>query len=340
VRRHTTAPYNSGVKVSDLGEFGLIERLIGMLPAEGSPDLIVGIGDDTAVWRAGSEYLIATTDTMVEGVHFVAGQAPWADVGWKALAANVSDIAAMGGTPLFALVTLALPPDIPVDDVEVLYAGLAECAREYGVTVAGGDVVRAPQTSITVALVGKAECRDAEPLLLRRDAARPGDIIAVTGTLGDAGAGLRRLQEGAPADEPLARRHLWPRPPLAAAGMAAKTGVACAIDVSDGLLQDIGHVCQRSGVGAVIRAADIPLSSELRAAYPDDALRLACTGGEDYELALIAARHLVEALTPMIGLVQLTVIGEIVDDPENRARLLDGADNEITFERGGWDAFR
>jgi thiamine-monophosphate kinase len=334
------APYNSGVNLSDLGEFRLIERLTGMLPAEGSPNLIVGIGDDAAVWRAGSEYLIATTDTMVEGVHFVAGQAPWADVGWKALAANVSDIAAMGGTPLFALVTLALPPDMPADDVEVLYAGLAECAREYGVTVAGGDVVRAPQTSITVALIGKAERRDAEPLLLRRDTARPGHVVAVTGTLGDSAAGLRRLREGAPADEPLARRHLWPRPPLAAAGMAAKTGVACGIDVSDGLLQDMGHICEQSGVGAIIRASDIPLSKELRAAYPDDALRLACTGGEDYELVLVADRDILDALSPMIGLVQLTVIGEIVDDPENRVRLLDDAGNEITFEGGGWDAFR
>jgi thiamine-monophosphate kinase len=328
------------VKVSDLGEFGLIERLAGMLPAEGSPDLIVGIGDDAAVWHAGSEYLIATTDTMVEGVHFVAGQAPWADVGWKALAANVSDIAAMGGTPLFALVTLALPPDMPVDDVEVLYAGLAECAREYGLTVAGGDVVRAPQTSITVALIGRAERRDAEPLLLRRDTARPGHVIAVTGTLGDSAAGLRRLREGAPADEPLARRHLWPRPPLAAGRTAASSGVACAIDVSDGLLQDIGHICDQSGVGAVICATDIPLSGELRAAYPDDALRLASTGGEDYELALIADREVLDALLPMIGFVQLTVIGEIVDDPEHRVRLLDGDGKEITFERGGWDAFR
>jgi thiamine-monophosphate kinase len=334
------ASYNVAVKLSDLGEFGLIERLTGILPAEGSPDLIVGIGDDAAVWRAGSEYLIATTDTMVEGVHFVAGQAPWADVGWKALAANISDIAAMGGTPLFALVTLALPPEMPVDDVEVLFAGLAECAREYGVTVAGGDIVRAPQASITVALVGKAERRDAGPLLLRRDAAQPGHVIAVTGTLGDSAAGLRRLREGAPADEPLARHHLWPRPPLAAGRAAASSGVACGIDVSDGLLQDVGHVCEQSGVGAIIRAADIPLSEDLRAAYPDDALRLACTGGEDYELVLVADRDILDALLPMIGLTQLTVIGEIVEDDDHRVRLLDGDGKEITFEHGGWDAFR
>ena len=328
------------MKLSDLGEFGLIERLARIVRTPGAEDLIVGIGDDAAVWRASSEFLIATTDTMVEGVHFIAGQAPWADVGWKALAVNISDIAAMGGTPLFALVTLALPPDMPVDSAEIMYAGLAECAREYGVTVVGGDVVHALQTSITVALIGKAEHRDAEPLLLRRDAARAGDLIAVTGTLGDSAAGMRRLQEGAEADDPLARRHLWPRPSLVIGEMAVKIGVACAIDVSDGLLQDVGHVCLRSRVGAVIRAADIPLSGELRTAYPDDALRLACTGGEDYELVLVADRDLLNALPPMIGLVPLTVIGEIVDDPEHLARLLDDAGNEITFEPGGWDAFR
>ncbi|MCH7810296.1 MAG: thiamine-monophosphate kinase, partial [Chloroflexi bacterium] len=127
--------------VSQLGEFGLIERLTRIVGAEGSPDLIIGPGDDAAVWRVGSEYLIATTDAMVEGVHFLPERARWEDVGWKALAANVSDIAAMGGTPLFALVTLALPPETPAETMDALYRGLGESAREYGIAIAGGDVV-------------------------------------------------------------------------------------------------------------------------------------------------------------------------------------------------------
>ena len=131
----------SCMDVGDLGEFGLIERLRAALPAAAPGRLVVGIGDDAAVWRTGSGYTVATTDTMVAGVHFLPGAVAWHDVGWKALATNVSDIAAMGGTPTFALVTLCLPSDTAVDDIDALYAGLRECAEAYGVTIAGGDIV-------------------------------------------------------------------------------------------------------------------------------------------------------------------------------------------------------
>jgi thiamine-monophosphate kinase len=326
--------------VSDLGEFGLIDRLTRVLGTPKGGDLIVGIGDDAAVWRVGDEFVIATTDTMVEGVHFEIGRAPWADIGWKALATNVSDIGAMGGTPTFALVTLAVPPNTAADDVELIYAGLAECAREYGVTIVGGDTVRSPLMTITVALIGRAERRDDEPLLLRRDGARIGDIIAVTGTLGDSAAGLRRLTKDGPSEDPLVKRHLLPHPPLSAGRIAVVTGVTCGIDVSDGLLQDVSHICEQSHAGAVLRAKDIPLSSDLRAAYPDDSLQLACTGGEDYELVLVGDRDLLDAVAGSMGLVQLTAIGEIVRDQSHSVKLLDDAGNEITFDRPGWDAFR
>ncbi|MDO8612946.1 MAG: thiamine-phosphate kinase, partial [Dehalococcoidia bacterium] len=201
------------MKVSDLGEFGLIERLAKAAGAEQPESLIVGIGDDAAAWRLNDAVMLATTDTLVEGVHFLPGRTPWADLGWKALAVNVSDIAAMGGLPQYALVTLALPPQTAVPDVDALYDGLRECAREYGVAIAGGDVVRAPQVAITVALLGQAEVDGGgRPRLMRRDAARAGYAIAVTGTLGDSAAGLRRLKDGAPADDPLVRAHLRPRP--------------------------------------------------------------------------------------------------------------------------------
>ena len=342
------------MKVSELGEFGLIRRLASAIDP-GPAELIVGIGDDAAVWRLGDRALIATTDTLVEGVHFLP-RAPWRDVGWKALAVNVSDIAAMGGRPLFALVTLALPPQTGVAAIDDLYAGLNDCAREYGVTIAGGDIVRAPQVSVTVALLGEAQEWDGAPLLLRRDAARAGDVIAVTGALGDAAAGLRRLREGAPPGDPLARAHLHPEPPLATAQLAASLGIPCGIDISDGLLQDLGHVCEMSGLGADIHAGALPLSADLRAAYPDDALALACTGGEDYQLLLAGPPRLFDPLVqPLISeeatRLMLTdprdflernavsVIGVVTSGPP-RVRLLDERGGEITLDTSGWDQLR
>ena len=328
------------MKVSDLGEFGLIQRLaaaVGVAPPE---SLILGIGDDAAAWHVGDAVLLATTDTLVEGVHFLREVWPWRDLGWKALAINISDIAAMGGEPLFALVTLALPPETEVSAIDELYAGLGECAGEYGVTVAGGDVVRAPQVALTVALLGRAEVGpQGEPLLLRRDVARPGHVIVVTGTLGDSAAGLRRLREGAPPDNPLARAHLRPRPPLQAARQAARMGVPCCIDVSDGLLQDLGHICEMCDLSADLRAAAVPLSPELRSAYPNEALALACGGGEDYQMAFIGPRDTMQLLLTSAE-VPLTVIGEMTDGPGRRPRLLDEAGNEVRLETLGWDHLR
>jgi thiamine-monophosphate kinase len=324
------------VDVSEIGEFGLIERLTSVLGQKAPPELVVGVGDDAAVWQAGDQYLLATTDTLVEGVHFLPAVTPWADVGWKALAVNVSDIGAMGGEPLFALVTLALPPETAAGDMEALYGGLRECAEAYTVTVAGGDVVSAPQVSITVALNGRAQVSDGQPLLLLRGGARAGDAIAVSGTLGDSAGGC-----GACETQPGSRAHLRARAAAAAAvgSAGAREGIRCGIDVSDGLLQDIGHTCEMSGVGALLKADAVPVSAALLAAYPEDALRLACTGGEDYELVLVGERNLIEQAAAASG-VAVTFIGEIVGDAERRVRLLDGQGGEIDFGAVGWDHMR
>jgi thiamine-monophosphate kinase len=328
--------YNVAVNVSELGEFGLIARLASVIGAETPADLIVGIGDDAAAWRAGEQVLLATTDTLVEGVHFLPEFAAWADVGWKALAVNVSDVSAMGGEPLFALVTLALPLETEVSVADELYGGLMECSREYGVTVAGGDIVRASQMSLTIALIGRAQMREGEPLLMRRDGAKAGDVIAVTGTLGDSAAGLWRLRKGATEEDALVRAHLRPLPRLADAQEAARIGVVCAVDVSDGLMQDLGHICERSGLGAKIREELLPLSEDLRAAYPEDVLALACSGGEDYELLITGHEETVGQVGEQIS-AALTVIGRIVESTEHRPRLLDGAGNELAVAVHGWD---
>ncbi len=327
------------MEASELGEFGLIERLAASVSTEQVPhDLIVGIGDDCAVWRAGDVFVLATTDTLVEGVHFPTGLEAWRDLGWKALAVNVSDIAAMGGEPLFVLVTVSLPPTTPVRTVDELYAGLQECAQEYRVTIAGGDIVSSSQLSITVALVGRAESPDGKPLLLLRSTARPDDSIAVTGMLGDSAAGRLRLAEGAAIEDGLVRAHLRPRPPLELAREAARLGFKCGIDISDGLLQDLGHICEMSGLAATVHANTVPLSSAIREAYPHEALRLATAGGEDYQMLLIAPRHLIDRLTKARP-EQITVIGKMTAG-EPLARLLDEAGYELDLGSAGWQHLR
>jgi len=324
--------------VAEIGEFGLIDRLLRLYPPV-ARDVIVGPGDDAAVWRTsdGETYVIGTTDTLVEGIHFLSGVAPWPDVGYKALAVNASDVYAMGGEPQFALVTLGLRPEMDVGDLDAVYQGLHEYGP--GVAIIGGDVVRSPVFFITVALLGKAQARDGQPLLLRRSGARPGDAIAVTGTLGDSAGGLRRLSAGAPPDDPLVRAHLRPEPPGAAALCAVQVGVECGIDVSDGLLQDVGHLCEMSGTGAVLHAGAIPLSGDLRQAFPGESLQLACTGGEDYQLVLVGPAGLLSRVQSLSG-VSLTFIGEMTDDPEKRVRLLDASGSEISFQSSGWDHLR
>ncbi|MEX2246767.1 MAG: thiamine-phosphate kinase [Dehalococcoidia bacterium] len=327
--------------VRDLGEFPLIERLRGILPPPADERLIVGIGDDAAVCRASDAYVIATTDTLVAGVHFLPEWGEWRRIGWKALAVNVSDVAAMGGTPSFALVTLCLPPDTHAAHVDELYEGLAECAREYGVTIAGGDIVASDVLAITVALCGEAAAPDGAPLLLRRDAARPGDLVAVTGPLGGSAGGLRALREGAlrsDAVRALVERHLRPRPRVDAGRAAIEAGARCGIDVSDGLVQDLGHICDASGLAAELLLADVPLEPALAQLYADDAARMAATGGEDYELLLIAPegvlRHAGEALRQ-----PLTVVGRMVEAPEHRVYALDATGAEVRFDAAGWDHF-
>jgi thiamine-monophosphate kinase len=334
------------VKVSELGEFGLIERLAELLASQRSSSafsdrLVVGIGDDAAVWRAEGSAIVATTDTLVSGVHFLPERTPWRDLGWKALAVNVSDIAAMGAAPEFALVTLGLPAETEVEAIDDLYRGLAEAGEAYGVVIAGGDIVRSAQIVITVALCGRAELDASnEPLVLRRGAAVAGDLVAVTGTLGGAAGGLRLLRDGRTADEgarALIERHLRPQARAQAGPAALAAGIRCAIDVSDGLLQDLRHVCKASRVGAVVWRDKLPIEPALTKLFDvEEALRMAASGGEDYELLLTGTQEQIEKLSKRID-VPVTVIGETVIDAGCEAKLLDEAGKEIDLPVVGWD---
>lgn len=337
------------------GEFELIERLARTLSttapgrsgdADPLPELVLGIGDDCAALRRGSRTDVYTTDTLVDGVHFRAGEISWADLGWKAIAVNLSDIAAMGARPLASLVTLGLPGDTDPRRLDEMYRGMAAATSEYGGAVIGGDIVRSPVLFITVAMSGEAAANaDGEVALLRRDAAQPGDRVAVTGTLGDSGGGLQALRAGlsGAAVDRLAKAHHRPRPRVRQGRLLVSRGVRAAMDVSDGLVDDLGKLCAASGTAAVVRSDRLPASDELRDTFPDEWLSLALGGGEDYELLFTAPPQLMESVVTALEM-PATVIGEIVagdgDDAGRRVAVIDADGRPVEVARGGWDHLR
>lgn len=334
------------MNVRELGEFGLIRRLIqrvheGRGEADNVPPgvrLLVDVGDDTAAWQVGDTVELFTTDTVVEGIHFTPQTTPWKDLGWKSMASNVSDIAAMGGLPLYALVTLGLPPDIPVSDIDDLYEGMLELGREYGVEIIGGDVVRSPVAFITIALTG---VNDGE--LLLRSATRPGDQVVVTGWLGSSAGGLDLMQRGdsSASDEAveyLKEAHRRPRPCVAEGRALSREGVKAAIDVSDGLLDDLGKMCQASGVAAIIKQDHVPFHPALEEVFPERYLEFALGGGEDYQLLFTAPPSVMERVRPFIPICA-SVMGEITEGTPGKVTLLDAQGNETMPPKGGWDHF-
>jgi thiamine-monophosphate kinase len=327
-----------------LGERGLIARLRSRLPPPG-PDVLVGIGDDTAAVAWGARTLLLTTDSLLEDVHFRRTTATLREIGAKAIAVNVSDIAAMGGRPRYALVALALPPGYRVDEVDELYAGFADAAGPHGVALIGGDTCAAPGGLVLCAtLVGEV---DGAPL--RRAGARTGDAILVTGTLGAAAAGLAVL-ERRPRDLPagvgeaVVRAHRLPSPRVREGEAIRASGWGTAmIDLSDGLATDLGHVAAESGVGAVVYADRLPISDATRAvarALGADPLDWALSGGEDYELLFTAtaarAAELARAVTERTG-TAVHSIGE-VRPPAEGVRVLD-AEGRPRALRPGFDHF-
>ncbi len=276
------------MKISDLGEFGLIEQ-IRKTASRRSKRAPIGIGDDAAaLFVSPSATLLATTDMLLEGVHFDLATTGLFSLGWKSAAVNLSDIAAMGGAPRFCLTALGIPPSLTVEDVREFYRGVNACLKKFGAVLVGGDTCRSRTgLVISVSVLGEME----QKRVITRSGARPGDRIFVTGTLGDSAAGLELLRTGAGSQKSGARRliekHLRPVPRVAEGRKLAKAGVASAmIDVSDGLSSDLGHICEQSRVGAEIFAERIPLSTSVMSlkTLERPALAYALSGGEDYEL--------------------------------------------------------
>ena len=254
--------------VGDLGEFGLIDAIAARLPRGGRT--VIGIGDDAAVLATPDGRVVATTDLLVEARHFRRDWSAPADIGGKAAARNLADVAAMGATPVALLVGLATPGDLPVAWAQDLVSGIvAECART-GATVVGGDVSSADTIMLAVTALGDLAGR--EPVT--RAGARPGDLLAVTGVLGHAAAGLALLGAGLAEPAALVTAYRWPRPPYPAGPEAAALGATSMIDISDGLVADTGHVAEASGVLIDIDPARLAPGSDLLAA----AARLGASG--------------------------------------------------------------
>jgi thiamine-monophosphate kinase len=333
------------MKVSELGEFGLIELLAKIVNgAKNTKDsswqrLLIGIGDDAAVWQVDSSIQLATTDSLIQDTHFDPNITTWEELGWKSIAVNLSDIAAMGGIPEYVLISLALPGELEIDCISSLYQGMAQIANQFRVAIIGGNIAAASKTMITVTVLGNLESKHA----LTRSAAAPGDQVAVTGHTGLSAAGLKMLKQklsfDAETSQLLRRAHLQPTPRINEGQVLLRHGVRAAIDISDGLLADLTHICKASKVSTRINKDMVPIHPILQSNFKSDCQQLALSGGEDYELLFAASSHIIKQVEQDIS-CPVTVIGEITEGSPGQVMLIDAAGKSIPWQQGGWEHFK
>ncbi|MBW2410334.1 MAG: thiamine-phosphate kinase [Deltaproteobacteria bacterium] len=332
--------------LKEIGEFGFIRKISrGCLIRPQS--IVKAIGDDAAAFRPDAGQLsLITTDLLVERIHFLRDAISGFDLGYKSLAVNLSDIAAMGGTAREAFVSIAIPENCPMDYLEDIYRGMKDLAAKYEVNILGGDTTSSKiDLIINVAVHGAV----AEKEMLCRDAARAGDIIFSTGFLGDSKAGLHLILNQIAADsdslKSLLHAHLLPEPHLHEGRFLAKQkSVHAAIDTSDGLSADLGHILEESRVGARLDADKIPVSENLKQfcnQFDFDPVTYALSGGEDYTLLLTAAAGEADKIATAFQTEfnrPLFAIGEITDSGQMELMLTDGKTE--TLSSTGWDHFK
>jgi thiamine-monophosphate kinase len=311
-----------------MNEFEVIRRISGKLP-QTPPEVLVPIGDDCAVLRLGDRSWALASDMLVCGHHFKGWATP-EDVGYKAVAVNVSDVAAMGGTPRFVLASGgAADPETTLRCMR----GVLEACEAFGVYPLGGDTTRAEALTVDVAILGQL---DAKPVL--RSGARPGDLLAVTGELAASAAGLLSLEREDSGPQRLVNKHLRPEPRVEEGRAASRLGVGAMIDLSDGLASDARHLCERSRVGCRVDLDLLPVAADTRSfltSLGHEPEIVAATGGEDYELLISAPQPVMEGLAESVGM-PVTAIGEVTDGAAGVVFVRGG---EVVEGLSGWDHF-
>ena len=319
--------------MSGEGEFDLIARLAPFL-AKGGDGLVVGHGDDAAVLDIGGRGVCLAVDVLVDDVHFRRDVSSLADVGWKAVAVNCSDMAAMGASPAVAVVGLCRPVSVAASDIEELYRGMAAACEEWGLRLVGGDTVSAQALALSVTVLGDVDVDKA----VRRSGAQVGDRVLLVGDLGRAAAGLALVSKGLEASDDLLAAHRRPIAHVTAGIALSAAGATAMIDVSDGFGADLLHICEASGVAAVIDAAALPVAPDVTAAAQAleiDPVDFVVGGGDDYALLATVPAASAAAIADQVGGV---LVGEIVAGaPSATLRSEDGSTRDLAGQ--GWDHY-
>lgn len=327
------------MQINQIGEFGLIDLIKRQICAK-DKRVIVNIGDDAAVIKSSpTRLLIFTTDTLVEKIHFDLDYVTFEEIGWKAMVANLSDIAAMGGLPKYALVTGGLPKSMRSEDVLSIYKGMSKIARKYNCKIIGGDTTLVPKDLfVTIALLGEVESDN----YATRSGAKEGDLICVTGELGEAQVSLEYLKKYGRQKLSFLQKHLKPYPRIHEARTLSKNlKINSMIDVSDGLSSELFHLTEESHLGAVIYEKQIPISSKclkLSSLLNKSPLLCALSSGEEYELLFTIGKKESTKIDRIKPKIKVSVIGEIVDGREG-VKLHDKSGRLKNLKKSGFVHF-
>lgn len=340
------------MRIKNISESDLINTIAAILdtqeytlgvPMPDGVSIIQSLGDDAAVWKSPAGLNVLTSDALVEDIHFNLAATSWYDLGWKALAVNLSDVAAMGYKPTLSVVTLGLRGNLPVRGIEELYRGMVALSTRLGGRIVGGDTVRSPVFFISVTVHGTYTTTSKNVALppLARNAAKSGDLIGVTGPLGCAAAGLRIISEDIKLDskttEHITSALNKPVPRIKEAQELLQSGITTAMDISDGLASDLHKLCKASGVGAKLWADSLPGDETLKAAFPEIWQELAFNGGDDYELLFTAPAEIIGGFAETLSST-ISIIGTI-SSKQNLVQVIDSNGKEVMITRKGWKHF-